>query len=84
LATLGGGEVWRNREEPQSELNEEIQKARMKDMVSYNTQSRILGFHVCGYEEIPFPRMWRCVDLERTNISEEHVASIFRVEGVCR
>jgi hypothetical protein len=34
LATLGGGEVWRNREEPQSELTEEIQKARMKDMVS--------------------------------------------------
>ncbi|XP_021938844.1 28S ribosomal protein S18c, mitochondrial isoform X2 [Zootermopsis nevadensis] len=32
LATLGGGEVWRSTVEPQSELDEEIQKARMKDM----------------------------------------------------
>jgi hypothetical protein len=38
LATLGGGEVWRNREEPQSELNEEIKKARIKDMVSWDTR----------------------------------------------
>jgi hypothetical protein len=34
LATLGGGEVWRNEVKPQSELNEEIQKTRLKDMVS--------------------------------------------------
>jgi hypothetical protein len=34
LATLGGGEVWRSAVEPYSELDEEILKARMKDMVS--------------------------------------------------
>jgi hypothetical protein len=34
LATLGGGEVWRSKVKPQPELNEEIQKARLKDMVS--------------------------------------------------
>jgi hypothetical protein len=34
LATLGGGEVWRNTVEPLSELDEEIKNARMKDMVS--------------------------------------------------
>jgi hypothetical protein len=34
LATLGGGEVWRSKVKPQSELNEDIQNARLKDMVS--------------------------------------------------
>jgi hypothetical protein len=34
LATLGGGEVWRSEVKPQSELNEELQKSRLKDMVS--------------------------------------------------
>jgi hypothetical protein len=34
LVTLGGGEVWRTEVKPQSELNEEVQKNRVKDMVS--------------------------------------------------
>jgi len=38
LATLGGGEVWRSEVKPQSELSEEIQKTRLKDMVSKETQ----------------------------------------------
>ncbi|XP_069674317.1 small ribosomal subunit protein bS18m isoform X2 [Periplaneta americana] len=32
FAALGGGEIWRNTDTPKSELNEEIIKAREKDM----------------------------------------------------
>ncbi|GFG40593.1 hypothetical protein Cfor_06630 [Coptotermes formosanus] len=39
LATLGGGEVWRSKVKPQSELNEDIQNARLKDMPVQSMQN---------------------------------------------
>lgn len=57
LATLGGGEVWRNREEPQSVLNEEIQKARMKDMPVEDMQNPFVREKaqciLCRYKILP-------------------------------